>query len=101
MTLMKLRRKAATAQDTSCSVCEAPTAHRGTQLTDQLVVGQPGATTYVGEVCQACGQTLDRMVGKFGSDLTVLVEQAQTTAGDREITVARVTRDPTQARPPD
>ena len=102
MTVMKLRRKGAAGQAAACSVCEASSTGKGKPaLTDQLVVGQPGAATYVGGVCEACGRVLDRVVTKFGPNLTVLVEQVQTEASDREITVARVTRDPTQARPPD
>ena len=50
-------------------------------------MGTPGTPSHDGAVCEACGTTLDQAVRKFGSDLTVTVEEAQREASDREITL--------------
>ena len=39
-------------------------------------------------MCDACGAVLDKVVDKFGGELTVMVEDAQREASEREITVS-------------
>jgi hypothetical protein len=51
---------------------------------DHLLAGTPGTPTHDGAVCQECGQTLDRAVQKFGSDLTVQIEESQVQARKRD-----------------
>jgi hypothetical protein len=50
-------------------------------------VGTPGTPSHNGAVCEACGTAIDKVVSKFGGDLTVTVEEAQREATDREITL--------------
>jgi hypothetical protein len=84
MTLVRLRRHAPEAQIAeACSVCGT----RGSDdLKDHLLVGTPGTPTHDGTVCAGCGAVIDSVARKFGSDLTVTVEDAQQNAGAREIT---------------
>jgi hypothetical protein len=56
-------------------------------VTDHIQVGTPGTPDADAGVCDACGGVLDNVVGKFGGELTVMVEQSQTRASEREITV--------------
>ncbi|MBV9583019.1 MAG: hypothetical protein JO057_30915 [Chloroflexi bacterium] len=55
-------------------------------MTDHVQVGQPGTPTHDEGVCEQCGAVLDRVVGRYGSHLTMLVDEAQHQATDREIT---------------
>jgi hypothetical protein len=95
MTLVRLRRHAPEAQIAeACSVCGT----RGTEdLKDHLLVGTPGTPTHDGTVCAGCGAVIDRVARKFGSDLTVTVEEAQQNASPREITTP--TETPADAAP--
>jgi hypothetical protein len=64
--------KVTAAQETSCSVGEAPTTCR--QTGTRSARGQlTWASTYVGRMCQAYGRVPEQMVGKFGPDVTVRV----------------------------
>jgi hypothetical protein len=85
MTFVRLRRHAPEAQSAeTCSVCGA---RRPGDTKDHLLVGTPGTPAHDGAVCAGCGGVLDQVVRKFGSDLTVTVEEAQRQASDREITL--------------
>jgi hypothetical protein len=97
MTVMKLRREAPGAQVAPCCVCDAPSARSDKRVSDQLVVGEPGTPTQIGGVCETCGEVLNQVVKKFGSCLTLLVEQVQTEASDRDVAVGRVARHPEHA----
>jgi hypothetical protein len=84
MAFVRLRRHAPEAQSTQvCSVCGA---RRTKDTKDHLLVGAPGTPSHDGAVCEACGTALDNVVRKFGSQLTVSVEEAQREASDGEIT---------------
>ena len=58
------------------------------QVTDHIQVGTPGTPEQDAGVCDACGAVLDKVVDKFGGELTVMVEDAQREASEREITVS-------------
>jgi len=40
-------------------------------------------------LCESCGNVIGGVVDKYGGQLTMLVEDARTTAGDSEITLPR------------
>jgi hypothetical protein len=85
MTVVRLHRHAPEAKNaTTCAVCGTSEA---AQVTDHVQVGTPGTPDHDGGVCDACGSVLGNVVGKFGPDLTVMVEDAQQKASEREITV--------------
>lgn len=85
MTVVRLHRHAPEAHNaTSCAVCGTTDVR---QMTDHVQVGTPGTPQQDAGVCDACGAVLDNVVDKFGGELTVMVEDAQRTASDREITL--------------
>lgn len=85
MTVVRLHRHAPEAQNaTNCAICGAADARA---LTDHIQVGTPGTPAADAGVCDACGGVLDNVVGKFGGELTVMIEQSQTRASEREIIV--------------
>ena len=86
MTVVRLHRHAPEAHHaTSCAVCGTADARN---VTDHIQVGTPGTPEHDAGVCDACGKVLDNVVDKFGGDLTVMVEDAQHEASDREITTS-------------
>jgi hypothetical protein len=56
-------------------------------VTDHIQVGTPGTPQHDEGVCESCGAVLDRVVDKYGANLTMMVEDAQTEASEREITI--------------
>jgi hypothetical protein len=85
MTVVRLQRHAPEArQATGCEVCGTTDTRR---VTDHIQVGTPGVPAHDGGVCDACGAVLDNVVDKYGSDLTMMVEEAQREASEREITI--------------
>jgi hypothetical protein len=85
MTIVRLQRHAPEAGNaTSCAVCGTTEARR---VTDHLQVGQPGTPQQDAGVCEACGSVIGRVADKFGPDVTMLVNEAQTGASEREITI--------------
>ena len=85
MTVVRLHRNAPEAQNaTSCAVCGTSDVR---QVTDHIQVGTPGTPSHDGGVCSACGRVLDNVVGKFGGDLMVSVDEAQHEASERDITI--------------
>ncbi len=88
MTIVRLHRHAPEAQSaTTCALCGTADVQA---VTDHIQVGTPGTPQQDAGVCDACGRVLDNMVDKFGGDLTVMVEEAQQQASEREITVPGV-----------
>jgi hypothetical protein len=75
---------------TKCAVCGTADAH---QVTDHMQVGTPGTPTHDEGVCDKCGAVLDHVVDRYGGDLTMLVEDAQREASEREITIPGVQPD--------
>jgi hypothetical protein len=87
MTVVRLQRHAPEAQNSrQCAVCGTLAPGR---VTDHVVVGTPGTPTHDEGVCEACGAVLDRVVDRYGSNLNVMVEEAQHTASARERTRPR------------
>ena len=87
MTVVRLQRHAPEARNaTRCGVCGTIDAER---VTDHIQVGTPGTPAHDEGVCEACGAVLDRVADKYGPRLTMLVEEAQHEASDRERTVPR------------
>jgi hypothetical protein len=85
MTVVRLHRHAPEAQNaTTCAVCGTSDVR---QVTDHVQVGTPGTPDQDAGVCDSCGAVLGKVVGKFGGELTVTVEDAQREASEREITV--------------
>ena len=85
MTVVRLQRHAPEAQNaTRCAVCGTTDAK---QVTDHIQVGQPGTPMYDEGVCDKCGAVMDNVVDKYGGDLTMMVEDAQHEASEREITI--------------
>jgi hypothetical protein len=85
MTVVRLHRHAPEAHNaTTCAVCGTADVRA---VTDHIQVGTPGTPEQDAGVCDACGAVLDNVVDKFGGQLTVMVEDAQREASDREITV--------------
>ncbi|HLZ29646.1 MAG TPA: hypothetical protein VKV73_20195 [Chloroflexota bacterium] len=96
MTVVRLHRHAPEAQNaTTCAVCGTADEQ---QVTDHIQVGTPGTPHQDAGVCDACGGVLNNVVDKFGGQLTVMVEEAQQTASDREITLPGAP--PTRPRQP-
>jgi hypothetical protein len=52
-----------------------------------MQVGTPGVPQHDEGVCESCGTVLDNVVEKYGGDLTMVVQEAQHQASEREITV--------------
>lgn len=85
MTVVRLHRHAPEAQNaTKCAVCGTTDAK---QVTDHIQVGPPGTPAHDEGVCDACGAVLDHVVGRYGGDLTMMIEDAQRQASEREITI--------------
>jgi hypothetical protein len=85
MTVVRLQRHAPEAQNaTKCAVCGTTEAK---QVTDHIQVGPPGSPIHDEGVCNACGKVIDNVVGKYGGDLTMLVEEAQHEASETDITI--------------
>lgn len=90
MTLMKLRRHAPEAQPaTECCVCGT---NDMAQVQNHVLVGTPGVPLTDGGVCEQCGRVLGRVVEKFGSELTVQVEEAQKDANERDVALKKPRR---------
>ncbi len=86
MTKITLRRNAPEASSTAaCTLCGK---HEPGGTKDHLLVGTPGVLAHDSAVCQECGKTLGHVVERFGSDLTVHVEEAQVRAGKRDTPLA-------------
>jgi hypothetical protein len=47
----------------------------------------PGAPAHDEGVCDKCGAVLGHVVDRYGGDLTMLVDDAQREASEREITI--------------
>jgi hypothetical protein len=85
MTVVRLQRHAPEAQNaTTCAVCGTADARR---VTDHLQVGTPGAPQQDAGVCDSCGKVINDVADKYGPQVTMLVDEAQTQPSDREITV--------------
>jgi hypothetical protein len=85
MTVVRLHRHAPEAQNANtCGVCGTT---RLGQVTDHIQVGTPGTPAHDEGVCEACGGVLTHVVEKYGGELTVMIEDSQREASDREITV--------------
>ena len=85
MTVVRLHRHAPEAKNaTSCAVCGTADMR---EVTDHVQVGTPGAPAHDAGVCNSCGRVLGNVVGKFGGELTVMVEEAQHNASERDITI--------------
>ena len=86
MTVVRLQRHAPEAANSDvCAVCGTTDSRR---VTDHIQVGTPGIPTHDEAVCERCGGVLGQVVERYGSDLTMLVDEAQHEAGAREITTA-------------
>lgn len=85
MTVVRLQRHAPEAKNaTTCGVCGTTDAKT---VTDHIQVGTPGTPAHDEGVCESCGRVLDNVVDKYGSQLTMMVQEAQTQTSEREITV--------------
>jgi hypothetical protein len=85
MTVVRLQRHAPEADNaTRCGVCGTTDAK---QVTDHIQVGPPGTPAHDEGVCDACGVVIGKVVDKYGSDLTMMVKDAQREASEREITI--------------
>ena len=85
MTLVRLQRHAPEASAaTRCAVCETTDADR---VTDHVLVGTPGVPQHDEGMCETCGAVLDKVVHKYGRDLSLQVEESQHEASERDITV--------------
>jgi hypothetical protein len=85
VTVVKLQRHAPEASAaTRCAVCDTTDAAR---VTDHVMVGTPGVPEHDEGMCEACGAVLDKVAHKYGRDLSLLVEESQHEASEREITV--------------
>jgi hypothetical protein len=87
MTVVRLHHHAPEAQNaTTCAVCGTADAPH---VTDHIQVGTPGVPQHDEGVCEACGKVLDNVVEKYGSQLTLMIDESQREAGDGEITTPR------------
>jgi hypothetical protein len=85
MTVVRLQRHAPEAENaTRCGVCGTTDAK---QVTDHIQVGPPGTPAHDEGVCDDCGAVIGKVVDKYGSDLTMMVKDAQREASEREITI--------------
>jgi hypothetical protein len=85
MTVVRLQRHAPEAHNaTKCAVCGTTDAK---QVTDHIQVGPPGTPIHDEGVCENCGAVMDHVVDKYGGDLTMMVEDAQHEASEKEITI--------------
>ena len=85
MTVVRLQRHAPEAQNaTTCGVCG--TTEKGS-VTDHIQVGTPGTPQHDAGVCESCGAVIGQVVDKYGGDLTMMVEDSQRDASEREITI--------------
>ena len=84
MTIVRLQRHAPEAHNaTRCAVCDTADPNG---VTDHVQVGPPGTPTHDEGVCEHCGAVLGRVVERYGSQLTMVVNEAQREASAREIT---------------
>jgi len=91
MTVVRVQRHAPEAHHaTSCAVCGTTDSAR---VTDHVQVGQPGTPVHDEGLCDSCGAVLGGVVEKYGGQLTMLVEDAQREASDREITLPRTAQE--------
>ena len=92
MTVVRLQRHAPEAHSAHvCAVCGTTDSRR---VTDHVQVGQPGTPTHDEGVCEHCGGVLDRVTQRYGSQLTMLVDEAQQEASDREVATRRPPTEP-------
>jgi hypothetical protein len=85
MTVVRLHRHAPEAQNAStCGVCGTADVR---EVTDHIQVGTPGTPAHDEGVCESCGGVLTNVVEKYGGQLTVMIEDSQREASEREITV--------------
>ncbi len=85
MTVVRLQRHAPEAQNaTRCAVCGTTDA---SSVTDHVQVGTPGTPAHDEGICESCGRVLGNVVERYGGQLTMLVEDAQRSASEREITI--------------
>ena len=85
MTVVRLLRHAPEAQNaTTCAVCGTTDKQR---VTDHIQVGTPGTPQHDEGVCESCGAVIDQVVDRYGGDLTMLVQDSQRDASEREITI--------------
>ena len=98
MTVVRLQRHAPEASNaTRCGVCGTVDAGR---VTDHIQVGTPGTPAHDEGVCEACGAVLDKVAEKYGSQISMTVEEAQHEASDRERTIPRPARATPEGREP-
>lgn len=64
-----------------CSLCGKSDPGR---VNDRLLIQTPGTARRCEAVCRACGRSLARVVKRFGTNLTVQVEEGQGEAGERD-----------------
>ena len=87
MTVVRLQRHAPEAHHARvCAVCGTTEASR---VTDHVQVGPPGTPTHDEGVCEHCGGVINSVTQRYGSDLTMLVDEAQQSASGRDITTPR------------
>jgi ribosomal protein S27E len=85
MTVVRLQRHAPEAQNaTTCAVCGTTDAAR---VTDHIQVGTPGTPARDEGICESCGAVLGTVVDRYGGQLTMMVQEAQHEASEREITI--------------
>jgi hypothetical protein len=90
MTVVRLQRHAPEAHNADrCAMCGTTDSRR---VTDHVQVGPPGTPTHDEGVCERCGAVLSTVTQRYGSDLTMLVDEAQQRASDRDITTPRQNR---------
>ena len=85
MTVVRIQRHAPEAQQaTTCAICGTADAQL---VTDHMQVGTPGTPQQDVGVCEQCGAVITRVADQYGPQVTMLVDEAQTRASEREITV--------------
>lgn len=90
MTVVRLHRHAPEAHFAQhCAVCGTTDTRR---LTDHVQAGPPGTPTHDEVMCEHCGGVITSVTQRYGSDLTMHVDEAQRMAGDGEITTPRPKR---------
>jgi hypothetical protein len=52
-----------------------------------MQVGPPGTPAHDEGICESCGAVLDTVVDKYGGNLTMMIQDAQRDASEKEITV--------------
>ncbi len=74
MVLVRLRRRAPEVDAVErCSLCGKDDV---ASVGDHLLVGEPGSAQLDGGLCGTCGDVLDHLVQRFGSQFSVVVEDA-------------------------